>query len=415
MKIWLINHYAVPLQYYPLARPSLFAKNLIRMGHEVTIIAASTVHNSESKNLIEDDSKVRMIIDDGIPYVLINCTPYQGNGVKRVRNILEFARRLPRVLDSLDKPDAIVATSFDPFSCYAGIKYAKKHGIKAVAEIADLWPETLVAYNGVSPRNPVVKYLRRIEKKIYTQADRIVFTMEGAYDYIVEQGWERIIPKSKVYYINNGIDLEQFDYNKEHYKIKDDDIKKSGIFKVIYAGAIRKVNNLDKLLDVAKLIKNDRICFLIWGDGDELPILQERIKKESINNVVFKGRVEKKYIPYITSCADLNIAHNESSPLFRFGISFNKIFDYLAAGRPILCDFAAEYNPVIQANAGISVKSGNAIEIAQSIEYVSTLEENYRIELGARARNAAIKYDFSNLTNKLLSVINDKDILEEEK
>ena len=68
MKIWLINHYAVPPQYYPLARPSLFAKNLIKMGHEVTIIAASTVHNS-NKNLIEGEEKIKKETVDGIPYV----------------------------------------------------------------------------------------------------------------------------------------------------------------------------------------------------------------------------------------------------------------------------------------------------------------------------------------------------------
>ena len=126
MKIWLINHYAVPPQYYPLARPSLFAKNLIKAGHDVTVTVASTVHNSESVNLITDGQRVKRITDDGIPYVLINCTPYQGNGMKRVLNIRDFAKRLPKVLDTLDRPDALVATSFDPISCCEGIRYAKK-------------------------------------------------------------------------------------------------------------------------------------------------------------------------------------------------------------------------------------------------------------------------------------------------
>ena len=79
--------------------------------------------------------------------------------------------------------------------------------------------------------------------------------------------------------------------------------------------------------------------FLIWGDGDEREVLEQRVVDEHINNVVFKGRVEKKYIPYITSQADLNIAHNTPTELFRFGISFNKIFDYMAAGKPTLSTF----------------------------------------------------------------------------
>ena len=100
---------------------------------------------------------------------------------------MEFAWKLKSVCGKLERPDVIVATSFDPISCYAGIKYAKKNGIKAVAEIADLWPETLVAYGVAGSKNPIVRILRQLEKKIYTSADRIVFTMEGAYDYIVDR------------------------------------------------------------------------------------------------------------------------------------------------------------------------------------------------------------------------------------
>ena len=92
MKIWLINHYAVPPQYYPLARPALFAKNLIKMGHDVTIIAASTVHNSDL-NLITDNSSVKREIVDGVPYLYVRCSAYRGNGVKRAFNILEFAAK----------------------------------------------------------------------------------------------------------------------------------------------------------------------------------------------------------------------------------------------------------------------------------------------------------------------------------
>ncbi|MBR6070957.1 MAG: glycosyltransferase family 4 protein [Ruminococcus sp.] len=405
MKIWLINHYAVPPQYYPLARPSLFAKNLIKAGHDVTVIAASTVHNSESVNLITDGQRVKRITDDGIPYVLINCTPYQGNGMKRVLNIRDFAKRLPKVLDTLDRPDAAVATSFDPISCYEGIRYAKKHGIKAVAEIADLWPETLVAYKGVSPANPIVKYLRRVEKSIYTQADRIVFTMEGAYDYIKEQGWEHDVPRDKVFYINNGIDLEQFDRNREVFRTEDADLMNSELFKVVYTGAIRRVNNIDKLLDIAKKVTEPRVRFLIWGGGDELERLEERQRSENIDNVVFKGWVKKENIPFITGSADLNLVHNEASPLFRFGISFNKIFDYMAAGRPILCDFSAKYNPVLKEGAGFSVESGDVDDIARKIDELSRQSAQELLGTAAAARSAAKKYDFSVLTSELLGVI----------
>ena len=405
MKIWLINHYAVPPQYYPLARPSLFAKNLIAMGHEVTIIAASTVHNS-NKNLIEGKEKVKKEVVDGIPYVYIKCSNYEGNGINRVINILEYARKLPSVCKTLEKPDAIVATSFDPISCYKGIKIANKYGITGVAEIADLWPETLVEYSGVSRKHPLVLFLRRIEKNIYLKADSIVYTAAGEYEYIVEQGWQQEIPKEKVAYINNGIDLELFDYNKNTFVTADTDLDDDSIFKVIYTGSIRRVNNLGGVLDVAKEIKNPQIQFLIWGDGDELPMLKKRLRDENITNVVFKGKVEKKYIPYITSRANLNYAHNSASPLFKYGLSFNKIFDYLAAGKPILCDFPSNYNPVIMGNAGVAVDTADPKDIARKIEEFVNMDSEQYINYCNAARKTAEEYDFKILTKKLLDTIN---------
>lgn len=405
MRIWLINHYAVPPRYYPLARQNYFAKYLMRAGHEVTIFAASTVHNSDL-NLIEDGTPYREDVVDGVHYVLIRCKSYHGNGVSRILNMLEFARKLPGVCNKYPRPDAIVATSMPPMSCAAGIKLARKYGCRGIAEIADLWPESIVAYGIAGPHNPAVLWLRRLEKWIYKKADAVVFTMEGAYDYILEQGWEREIPRSKVHYINNGVDLEQFRYNREHFTVDDPDLTDPDTFKVIYTGSIRKVNNLGLLLDAAKELRDPRVRFLIWGDGDEREALQQRVAEENISNVVFKGRVEKKYVPHITSCADLNIAHNTPSSLFRFGISFNKLFDYLAAGKPVLSDFPCPYNPAVLLHASLCVDDPTAQNIAQAVTQVAAMEREQYNELCSNAEKAAVEYDFRNLTNKLLQVIN---------
>ena len=404
MNIWLINHYAVPPKYYPLARQTYFAKHLMAMGHTVTIFAASTVHNSDL-NLITDGSRWREETVDGVHYVYIKCVDYQGSGLKRVYNICEFAWKLPGVCGHFPKPDAIVATSMPPTSCAMGIRLARKYGCKGIAEIADLWPESIVAYGIAGPHNPAVIALRWLEKWIYKKADAIIFTMEGAYDYIVEQGWEKEIPRAKVHYINNGVDLEAFQYNREHFQVEDPDLQNPGIFKVVYAGSIRRVNNLGLLLDAAKQVTDPKVRFLIWGDGDERPMLEQRVRDEGISNVVFKGRVEKKYIPYIVSNADLNIAHNTPMKLFRFGISFNKIFDYLAAERPVLCDFPCPYNPAIQTGAGVSVEDPTSKDIAVAVEQLSRLSAETYEGYCKAAKAAAEVYDFKNLTQKLVEVI----------
>ena len=404
MDIWLINHYAVPPKYYPLARQTCFARYLMAMGHTVTIFAASTVHNS-NMNLITDGAPWRDEVVDGVHYVYIRCMDYQGNGLKRIYNICEFAWKLPGVCRKFPRPDAIVATSMPPTSCAMGIHLARKYGCRGVAEIADLWPESIVAYGIAGPRNPAVLALRRLEKWIYEKADDVVFTCEGGYDYIVEQGWEGKIPRAKVHYINNGVDLAAFDENRARYTVQDPDLEDPSVFKVVYTGSIRQVNHLGLLLDAAKEVTDPRVKFLIWGDGDQRAALEQRVREEGISNVVFKGKVEKKYIPSIVSRADINLAHNDPSPLFRFGISFNKLFDYLAAGKPVLCDFPCPYNPAIQCGAGISVDAPSSGKIAAAVESMSALpQETYQQNCSA-ARAAAEKYDFRVLTQKLLAVI----------
>lgn len=407
MNIWLINHYAVPPKYYPLARQTCFAKYLMEMGHTVTIFAASTVHNS-TMNLITDSRLWQEETVDGVHYVYIKCMEYQGSGPKRIYNICEFAWKLPSVCKHFPKPDAIVATSMPPTSCAVGIHLARKYKCKGIAEIADLWPESIVAYGIAGPHNPAVIALRWLEKWIYTHADDVVFTMEGAYDYIVEQGWEKDIPRSKVHYINNGVDLEAFQYNREHFQVDDPDLQDPDIFKVVYTGSIRKVNNLGALLDAAKLVTNPKVKFLIWGDGDERPALEQRVRDEKIDNVVFKGKVEKKYVPYIVSCADINLIHggNQGKALFRFGISPNKMFDCFAAGKPIVMDIPANYNPVEQWEAGICIDSSDTLP--KALERIYKADEQERKVMGERACQAAQTFDFRLLTQKLLVIIEGK-------
>ena len=407
MKIWLINHYAVPPKYYPLARQTYFAKNLMKLGHEVTVFAASTVHNSDL-NLIEDKTPYRDDYVDGVHYVYIRCRGYQGNGAARIINMCEFAAKLPRVCAKYPRPDAIVSTSMPPMSCAMGVHLARKYHVRGIAEIADLWPETIVAYGIAGPRNPAVVALRILEKWIYKKADAVIFTCERGYDYIVERHWEKSVPREKVFYVNNGVDLKLFDFNKENYLTDDPDLTSPDTFKVIYTGSIRRINNLGRLLDAAKLVKNDKIRFLIWGGGDELDALKSRVEDEKIKNVSFKGKVEKKYIPYITSCADLNIMHGDPGPVLRFGLSANKLFDYPAAGKPILTDFPCGHNPAKACGASIEIEEYGAQGIAEAIDSCAAMPQETRAQIGAKARNVAAEYDFANLTKKLLSVIEGK-------
>ena len=107
----------------------------------------------------------------------------------------------------------------------------------------------------------------------------------------------------------------------------------------------------------------------------------------------------------IVSRADVNLAHNTPSPLFRFGISFNKLFDYLAAGKPVLSDFPCPYNPAVTYGAGLDVQHPDAASVARRVEEMAAMGPEERDKLSRNALRAAHDYDFKKLTEKLLDVI----------
>lgn len=402
-RVWFVSHYSMPPQYEMRIKTQMYAHYLQQMGIECTIFSASTIHNTDI-NLITDSSPYIEKVYDDLHFVHIKCRGYKESTIKRIINMQEFAWRFLSVAKKFSIPDVIIAdvncTNYFPIYLFC-----KRNNVKFILDVRDLWPLSIVEYLHIKETNPLIRFLYFEEKRMYMRASDIVFSMGGAYDYLQDKGWTTVIPKNKVHYINNGVDVEQFEKNMEQYRIEDEDLNDKDTFKIVYTGSIRKVNNLGIILDVAKSIHNKKIKFLIWGSGDELDTLKTRRNKEKIENVVFKGQTAKRNIPYILSKADLNIAHNNPSPLFKYGISFNKIFDYFAAGKPILCDFFAKYNPVIIEDAGFEITTNNPQEIAKSIEDIADISEVEYFRKCKNAINASRKYDYKALTEQLFNII----------
>ena len=146
---------------------------------------------------------------------------------------------------------------------------------------------------------------------------------------------------------------------------------------------------------------------LVYGDGDKRKEWQDLIEKRAITNVVFKGRVEKRQIPYILSNADILFVDGVGdSPIIRFGMSQNKMFEYLAANKPIIAPLNDNYNIVEKYNCGYKVDN-TAVKIAEALELLLNNEE-LRTEMGNAAKIASSEYDFCALTEKLISIIEDK-------
>lgn len=407
--VWIWNHYATNMFFDQAGRHYWFAENLTKEGYKPTIFCASTNHFSDN-HIDTKGSRYSLDSVNNIPFVFVNTPEYKGNGKKRVMNMISFYRGLfktARMYAELNgKPDVIVASSVHPLTLFAGIKIAKKFHIPCICEVRDLWPESIVAYGSLKRNSMIAKLLYQGEKWIYKKADSVIMTWEGGRQYISNQGWGEQVDLSKVKHISNGVIIDSFDRNSKENKIDDDDLNDKNYKNLVYAGSIRKVNNLGLLLDAAKLVqdKNHQIRFLIYGSGDEKEMLENRCKEEKINNVVFKGRVEKKMIPSILKKSYANILHNSSTSLDKYGQSQNKFFEYLAAGRCVIQTYTTGYSVLEKFNCGLSAVKQHPEEIAEII--LEACKDNEKAEqMGENARMASYDFDFTKLTNKLIEVI----------
>jgi glycosyltransferase involved in cell wall biosynthesis len=408
--IWIMNHYASGMYFDHGGRHYNFAKYLRRAGYKPVVFGANSKHG-KAERFFETDALWEEHFAEEIdtPFVFVRARTYTGNGKQRVLNMIDFYRNVKKATKEYaaqhGRPDVIFASSVHPLTLVAGIQLAKQFGVKCVCEVRDLWPESIVSFGIAGPHNPAVLALRRLEKWIYKKADALVFTMEGAYDYIMEQGWENDIPRSKVYHINNGVDLESFDYNKEHFRIEDPDLDDPDTFKVVYTGSIRKANGLGILVDAAKAIRDPRSKILVWGEGDEREELTRRVEEEGLTNIIFKGKVEKKYVPAIVSRADLNLIHWGEVHMIQYGVSYNKLFDYMAAGRPIFSTVRPGYSIWEKYDCGRDTEDSRPEPLAHELGKMAALPPEELSRLGRNARKGAEDYDFRVLTQKLLNVI----------
>lgn len=406
MKIWIFNHYAVPLKYYPHARPHYFARILRERGNEVTVFAASTVHNNSRINLIEDKSNYKIEEENGVKYVFLRTSVYEGNGVKRIKNMFQYFVGIMKYTKMFAPPDVIIAMTVHPLACVAGIKLAKKYKCKCIVDVADLWPESFVAFGILKEKNPLLKVLYKGEKWIYSKADAVTFTMEGGAQYIRDKGWDKDIDMSKIFHINNGVDLSQFEKDRENYQIADCDLDNPSSFKVIYTGSMRQANDIGQIVAAAEQLQEYNITFLMYGDGDKRIQLEDYCTKKGLKNIKFKGKVDKKYIPYILSKGNLNLINvRQTGAWFEYGSSENKLFEYLASKKPICSNIKIKYSVVERYKCGYEENVKSAERYAEIIRGFYNMEKEKYDEVSENAGKAAEEYDFEILVDKLEKII----------
>lgn len=311
--------------------------------------------------------------------------------------MLDFTTKViqKRYVIDLPRPDVIIGSSVHPFAAWAGANWADRFHVPFIFEVRDLWPQTLVDMGRLSSGGIIARSLYRLEKMLYKRADRIVVLFPRASEYIEQLG----IQPDKVVYIPNGVDLADFPEIPPPFE--------RDVFNLMYFGAHGNANDLANLLNAVVILRKrgtyNKLRLRLIGEGPLKAELQAQAKVNNLDNVFFEPPVSKERIPSLAAEADGFVITWCNLPgIYRFGISPNKLFDYLAAGRPIVIALDAANNPVEEAGAGITVPPEDPESLADAIEKMTLSTYQKRLEYGKNARQYVEMYhDFPILAKKL--------------
>lgn len=392
MNILLINHYAGAPKYGMEYRPYYLAHEWAKNGHQVRIVGSSFSHLRSVQPTVSGQVTYENL--HGVEYYWIKTNPYKGNSLGRIKNIFSFTSKLfskKKIYLNNFIPDLVIASSTYPLDIFPAIKIAKDHKALLCFEVHDLWPLSPMEIGGYSKYHPYIMMLQYAENFAYRNSDFVVSLLPKAKDHMEKHG----LDLGKFHYIPNGFSLEEWNQNKEapenHVQVLEE-LKKKGKFIVGYAGGHALSNALSTLLEAAKQLgKEESIAFVLVGKGVEKQNLQKAALSMNLENVVFLPAIPKVSIPHLLDFMDVLYIGWAKNPLYRFGISPNKLIDYMMAGKPIIHAVEAGNDLVAEASCGLSIPPENAKLLTDAVRQMKGLSEEERRELGTKGKEFATK------------------------
>lgn len=406
MNILLINHYAGSPQHGMEYRPFYLAREWARAGHGVTIVAASFSHVRSQNPILSHNWQDDNI--EGVRFVWVKAPPYSENGSRRALNIFSFVGQLllRRSFFKQNPPQLIIASSTYPLDIVPAARLARKVGARLVYEVHDLWPLTLIEIGGMSPSHPFIRLLQWAEDYGYRRADYVVSILPKAMEHMLAHG----MTPEKFIYLPNGIDLADWEGEREgiplqHQKVLSQ-LRQDHRFLIGYAGAHGLANALHTVVEAATRLKKEHISFVLVGNGPEKEKLISAAAQNGLDNIVFLPAISKSAIPTFLAEMDALYIGLKNEPLFRFGISPNKLMDYLMSAKPIIQAIDAGNDLVAESQSGISIPPENPEALAEAALFLYRLPQAKKIEMGMRGKAYVLEYhDYRILAQKFLASV----------
>ena len=391
-------------------RPYYFAREWVKMGHKVDIIAADYSHLRRKNPDVIKDFQTEVI--EGINYHWIKTNTYEGNGASRAITMAQFVGKLwlnaKKIVREFE-PDAVICSSTYPLDTFAGqrIRKVSKKKVKLIHEVHDMWPATLIELGGMSKYHPFVVAMQIGENSAYRKSDHVIAMLEYSEPYMREHG----LKEGKFTCIPLGVDLTEWKETKPLTNLHQEtleELKSEGKFIVGYFGGHAMSNALDVLIDACEKcsMRNEKLHFVLVGDGVEKKRLME--KSQNLSNITFLPPINKKEIPKLTEMFDCIYIGTYNNSLYRFGLCLNKMLDSMMASKPIVCSITAPPTWVEKSNCGIVVESENVEGIVSSIEEIYLMDQNDRDAMGKKGTEYAIdNFEIKKIAGKVIEMIMD--------
>lgn len=399
--VWYVSKYVtLPQSGDPLGRGYALMREIAQQGHDSVIVMSDSMGklNAPKAELAYSIESV-----DGMTLAWVRTIKYTSSkSLRRIASWLDFERALLRLPTSqLPAPDVVVVSCPSLLTILNGFRLRRKLRCRLVFEVRDIWPLTITEEGGYSERNLIVRALAAIEKAAYERSDVIVGTMPNLGLHV-----ENVTGVAKpTYCVPMGIDSAAY---RESAKLPQVYVEKhipKDQFTVVYAGSIGIANALDPLFACAESMRDVAgVHFLVVGEGE----LLEQYERDygHLPNVTFAPRVPKGQVHDLLTRCDLLYLSVHKSRVWDYGLSHNKLIDYMASGRPIVASYSGRPSMINEADCGTFVPAGDPAALQAEVERYRAMSPADRAEVGARGRDWLLaNRDYRRLASEYLDIL----------
>jgi glycosyltransferase involved in cell wall biosynthesis len=389
MRLWIFNHHATAPDQGSGTRHYDLAEQMVSAGHEVTIFAAGFNHFTGREERLGRGQLYGIDTWNGVRFVWLRTISYRRNDVRRLLSMLSYLVVAIVVQSRFRRPTHVIGSTVHPLAALAGYLVAGMRLARFFFEIRDLWPQTLIDLGAMRERSAAARVLRRLERFLVEHSSGVIAVLPGVAAYLAEAS----VRPAELLYLPNGVappreSPGRLGTSTRQLLERIGGWRDGGRFVLVYTGSHGVHNRLGVVLDAARRLAaaERRIMIVLVGDGTEKPDLAARLDAEPLDNLVMHDPIAKADVPTLLASADACLLHMTRTPVYRYGVSFNKLFDYMASGRPVLFACEASNDPVADADAGLSVPPDDPDAMAAAAVDLSRMPASELARLGANGR-----------------------------